>query len=182
VRDDRDLDQVALTTRRSFNDVAQRDTVTLQLTEMPQPGFHRVVVARDPQARYAGGVIAAFHGTWVGAGYGKRELDSASVRVLGPDHFVATTRWRDGSASSFFANIEYDCATKATRWIDSWRERGSQRIKVEKTPFFGSQIGGSPFMGTWERPAAPGSPNDRMITAACDYVRRRRTRTDASGF
>ena len=41
--------------------------------------------------------LGAGHGTWVGAGYGKRELDPASVRVLGPDHFVATTRWRDGN-------------------------------------------------------------------------------------
>lgn len=117
--------------------------------------------------------LGAGHGTWVGAGYGKRELDSASVRVLGPDHFVATTRWRDGNSSSFFARIEYDCSKKASRRIDSWWERGSQRISVEKTPFFGSQIAGSPFIGSWGRPAVPGSPNDRAISAACDFVRHR---------
>jgi hypothetical protein len=113
--------------------------------------------------------LGAGHGTWVGAGYGKREIDPASVRVLGPDYFVATTRWRDGNSSTLFETIEYDCVKRATRWIDSWRERGSQRISVQKTP------------GSWGRPALPGSPSDRMITAACDYVRQRGDGTGAPG-
>ncbi len=55
-----------------FSAAAREDIVTLQLTEIPQQGFHRVVLARDVQARYTG--VIAIHSITRGPALGGTRL------------------------------------------------------------------------------------------------------------